>query len=77
MRKITYNLVIFSIAELAKPQACHEPAARFLVLPCKLEWLDFHARLKIKACDILFHGQVAISEDAYEITMCSSNSNLQ
>src|SRR5271168_3068759 len=31
-RKITYNLAIFSVAELTKPQACREPAARFLVL---------------------------------------------
>ena len=70
MRKITYNLTIFSVAELTKPQARREPAARFLVLPCNLEWLDFHARLKIKACDVLFPGQAAIGDDAYEIMFC-------
>ena len=70
MRKITYNLAIFSVAELAKPQARREPAARFLVLPSDLEWLDIHAHLKIKAGDVLFPGQAAINDDAYEITFC-------
>ena len=58
------------MAELAKPQARHEPAAWFLVLLSNLEWLDFHARLKIKACDVLFPGQVAVGDDAYEIMFC-------
>jgi len=70
MRKITYNLAIFSVAELAKPQACHEPVAQFLVLPSDLEWLDIHAHLKIKAGNVLFPGQAAIDDDAYEITFC-------
>jgi len=70
MRKITYNLVIFSLAELAKPQARCEPVARFLVLLSNLEWLDVHAHLKIKACDALFPGQVIVGDDAYEITFC-------
>ena len=52
--KITYNLAIFSVAELVKPQARCEPVARFLVLPSDLEWLDVHAYLKIKVGDILF-----------------------
>jgi hypothetical protein len=69
-RKITYNLTIFSLAELAKPQARREPAARFLVLPSNLEWLDIHGQLKIKAGDALFPGQAAIHDDAYEITFC-------
>jgi hypothetical protein len=69
-RKITYNLTIFSITELAKPQARCEPAARFLVLPSDLEWLVIHVRLKIKAADILFPGQVTIHDDAYQITFC-------
>ena len=58
------------MAELAKPQAWREPAARFLVLLSNLEWLDFHARLKIKACNVLFPGQVAVGDDAYEIMFC-------
>ena len=70
MHKITYNLAIFSVAELAKPQAHREPAARFLVLPSDLEWLDIHAHLKIKAGDVLFPGQATINDDAYEITFC-------
>ena len=37
-RKITYNIAIFSQAELVKPQARHEPAAQFFVLPRNLEW---------------------------------------
>jgi archaellum component FlaD/FlaE len=36
-RKIIYNLTIFSMAELAKPQAHRELAARFLVLPSDLQ----------------------------------------
>ena len=60
----------FSMAELAKPQAQREPAARFLVLLSNLEWLDFYACLKIKACDVLFPGQVAVGDDAYEIMFC-------
>ena len=36
-RKITYNITIFSWAELAKPQACREAAAQFFVLPSNLE----------------------------------------
>lgn len=58
------------MAELEEPQARREPTARFLVLPSNLEWLDFHARLKIKACDVLFPGQVAIDDNTYEITFC-------
>lgn len=69
-RKITYNLAIFSVAELVKPQARHEPVARFLVLPSVLEWLNVHAHLKIKTGDVLFPGQVAIDDNAYEITLC-------
>ena len=69
-RKITYNLTIFSVAELSKPHARREPVARFLVLPSGLEWLDIHAQLKIKAGDVLFPGQAAIHDDAYEITFC-------
>ena len=69
-RKITYNLALFSVAELAKPQARREPVARFLVLPSDLEWLDIHAQLKIKGGDVLFPGQAAIPDDAYEITFC-------
>jgi hypothetical protein len=69
-RKITYNLTIFSLAELAKPQARREPAARFFVLPSNLEWPDIHAQLKIKAGDVLYAGQAAIADDAYEMTFC-------
>jgi len=69
-RKITYNIAIFSQAELAKPQACCEPAARFLVLPSNLEWLDIHAQLKIKAGDVLHPGQAVIADNAYEMTFC-------
>jgi hypothetical protein len=68
--KITYNLTIFSITELAKPQACCKPAAWFLVLPSDLKWLNVPAQLKIKAADILFPGQVTIHDDVYEITFC-------
>ena len=69
-RKITYNLTIFSLAELAKPQARREPAARFFVQPSNLEWPDIHAQLKIKAADVLYAGQAAIADDAYEMTFC-------
>jgi hypothetical protein len=69
-RKITYNLTIFSLAELAKPQARREPAARFIVLPSNLEWSDIHAQLKIKAGDVLYAGQAAIADNAYEMTFC-------
>jgi hypothetical protein len=69
-RKITYNIAIFSRAELAKPQARREPAARFLVLPSNLEWLDIHAQLKIKAGDVLHPGQAVIADNAYEMTFC-------
>lgn len=69
-RKITYNLTIFSLAELAKPQARREPAARFIVLPSNLEWSDIDAQLKIKAGDVLYPGQVAIANNAYEMTFC-------
>jgi hypothetical protein len=69
-RKITYNITIFSLAELAKPQARREPAARFLVLPSNLEWPDIHAQLKIKAGDVLYAGQAAIADNAYEMTFC-------
>jgi hypothetical protein len=69
-RKITYNIAIFSRAELAKPQARREPAARFLVLPSNLEWLDIHAQLKIKASDVLHPGQAVIADNAYEMTFC-------
>jgi len=69
-RKITYNITIFSRAELAKPQACREPAAQFLVLPSNLEWLDIHAQLKIKAGDLLHPGQAVIADNAYEMTFC-------
>ena len=67
-RKITYNITIFSRAELAKPQARREPAARFFVLPSNLEWLDIHAQLKIKAGDVLHPGQAVIADNAYEMT---------
>jgi hypothetical protein len=67
-RKITYNLTIFSLAELAKPQARREPAARFFVLPSNLEWPDIHAQLKIKAGDVLYPGQAAIADNAYKMT---------
>ena len=53
-RKITYNLAIFSLAELVKPQVRREPVARFFVLPSNFEWLDIHAQLKIKAGDVLY-----------------------
>jgi len=66
--KITYNITIFSRAELAKPQACCEPAAWFFVLPSNLEWLDIYAQLKIKAGDILHPGQAVIADNAYEMT---------
>ena len=69
-RKITYKITIFSLAELAKPQACREPAARFLVLPSNLEWPDIYAQLKIKAGDVLYAGQAAIADDAYDMTFC-------
>jgi hypothetical protein len=69
-RKITYNLAIFSLAELAKSQARREPAARFFVLPSDLEWPDIHAQLKIKAGDVLYPGQAAIADNAYEMTFC-------
>ena len=69
-RKITYNLAIFSVAELAKPQARREPVARFVVLPSDLDWLDVYAHLKIKAGDVLFPGQAAIHDNAYETTFC-------
>ena len=65
---ITYNITIFSQAELAKPQACREPAARFFVLPSNLEWLDIYAQLKIKAGDVLHPGQAVIANNAYEMT---------
>jgi len=68
--KITYNLAIFSVAKLAKPQAHREPTAHFLVLSYDLEWLDLHAWLKIKACNVLFPRQVAIDNSTYEITFC-------
>jgi len=68
--KITYNIAIFSRAELAKLQAHREPAARFLVLPSNLEWLDIHAQLKIKAGDVLHPGQAVIADNAYEMTFC-------
>jgi len=67
-RKITYNLAIFSLAELVKPQARREPVARFFVLASDLEWLDIHAQLKIKAGDVLYPGQAAIADNAYEMT---------
>jgi hypothetical protein len=70
MRKITYNLAIFSVAKLAKPQVCREAVARFVVLPSNLEWLDIHAHLKIKAGNVLFPGQAAIDDNAYETTFC-------
>ena len=66
-RKITYNLAIFSVAELAKPQARREPVARFVVLPSDVDWLDVHAHLKIKAGDVLFPGQAAI----HDTNLCS------
>jgi hypothetical protein len=69
-RKITYNIAIFSRAELAKPQARREPAAQFLVLPSNLEWLDIHAQLKIKAGDVLHPGQAVIADNTYEMTFC-------
>lgn len=69
-RKITYNLTIFSLAELAKPSAHREPAARFFVLPSNLEWPDIYAQLKIKAGDFLYAGQAAIHDDAYEMSFC-------
>ena len=69
-RKITYNLAIFSVAELAKPQVRREPVARFVVLPSNLHWLDVHAHLKIKAGDVLFPDQAAIHDNAYETTFC-------
>ena len=70
VRKITYDLAIFSMAELAKPQARCEPAARFVALPSDLDWLDIHAHRKIKAGDVLFSGQAAIDDNAYETTFC-------
>ena len=70
MHKITYNLTIFSVAELAKPQACREPVAWFVVRPSNLEWLNVHAHLKIKASDVLFPDQAAIDNNAYETTFC-------
>ena len=66
--KITYNLAIFSLAELVKPQARCEPVARFFVLPSDLEWLDIHAQLKIKAGNVLYPGQAATTDNAYEMT---------
>jgi len=68
--KITYNLAIFSVAKLAKPQVQCEPAARFVVLPSDLEWLDVHTHLKIKADNVLFPDQAAINDNAYETTFC-------
>jgi len=70
MCKITYNLAIFSMAELAKPQVRCEPVARFVVLASNLEWLEVHAHLKIKAGNVLFPGQAAIDDNAYETTFC-------
>jgi hypothetical protein len=69
-RKITYNLAIFSLAELAKPQARREPVARFFVLLSNLEWPDIYAQLKIKAGDVLYIGQASIADDAYDMTFC-------
>ena len=70
MCKISYNLAIFSVAKLAKPQVCREPVARFVVLASNLEWLNIHTHLKIKAGDVLFPGQAAIDDNAYETTFC-------
>jgi hypothetical protein len=59
-RKITYNLAIFSLAELAKPQARREPVACFFVLPSNLEWPNIHAQLKIKAGDVYMLGRLLL-----------------
>jgi hypothetical protein len=65
--KITYNLTIFSAAELLKPQTRRQPEARFLILPSNLEWADVHAQLKIKAVDVLFPQQAAVNDQAFEV----------
>jgi hypothetical protein len=65
--KITYNLAIFSLAKLVKHQACHEPVARFFVLPSDLEWVDIHAQLRIKTGNVLYPGQAAIADNAFKI----------
>jgi hypothetical protein len=38
------------------------------MLASDMEWIDVHAMLKIKAVDILFPQQNAVSNDAFEIS---------
>ena len=66
--QINYQVLVFSLAELAKPISRREPKARMLMVSSDMEWIDVYALLKVKAVDILFPGQDVVHNDALEIT---------
>lgn len=66
--KVTYNISIFSAAELKKPIARREPKGRFLVLASDIAWPDLYAQLKIQFCDALHPDQAVVADNTFEIT---------
>lgn len=67
-QSITYNMLIFSLTELAKPQRSRrEGIARFLDLPNDLEWIDFQSRLTTRVADVLFPGHANVPVNMFHI----------
>lgn len=62
---ITYNLALFSAAELQRPITRRKPIASYLVLKSDMPWEDFFAQLKRKVCDALFPAQPIVNNDTF------------
>ena len=65
--QIDYQILIFSLVELAKPKTRRDKVC-MLMLSADMEWIDVYAMLKVKAVDVLFPGQDVVRDDAIEIT---------
>ncbi|PPQ78672.1 hypothetical protein CVT24_002261 [Panaeolus cyanescens] len=68
IKKASYTVVVFSLAELGKPAARRDPVASMLVLPLSLPWLDFRAQLSIQAVNALFPDDAVVPENTYSFT---------
>lgn len=66
-RKITYDVVVYSLKELAK-QRGRRAEARFIELESDLTWVDFWGQIKIKITDILFPHQPIVGDDYFKVT---------
>ncbi|PPR00638.1 hypothetical protein CVT26_012329 [Gymnopilus dilepis] len=66
-RKITYDIVVYSLKELAK-QRGRKAEAHFVELESNLTWVDFWGQIKIKVTDILFPRQPVVGDDTFKVT---------